>query len=595
MTKLRDKSRKNPLLKAVPNVDAPSAASEQDRAGRADLPLFQDPVNNSLAPEQDTDTLQDETQTPPKRAIFSEHLMLSTNTGLSGDKMDRAEGEESTNVTPITPTPIMAAQIGAPTSADAERKPVAPAPLGRHGGMPLPPAPRAGGWSATKLQRAPARPNSSGAPSGSTPAAVAGQTQAAGVVQPMRNVAENPSRNIAGAGSAQRPMQPTGPKEPAPAISGKPIAVAAELRARHYGILASFVAMVLLPVVVVASYLWVFAVDQYASTVGFSVRTEEMSSSLGLLGGITRLSGGGSSDSDILYDYIHSQELVMELDAQIDLRSIYAQAWPGDPVFALDPDSSIEDLVDHWRRVVQITYDTGSGLITLRVLAFDPAQATLIASKIVEQSTQKINALSDDAREDATRYARLEMERALERLKLAREAMTGFRMRTQMVDPLADLQGQMGILNNLQASLAESYIELDLLRVTTNTTDPRIVQVEQRIAVIQNRMEEERRKFSESSQGPRGEDYATLVAEFERLSVDREFAEQSYRVALAAYDSALAEAQRKSRYLATHIRPTLSEESKFPQRWTLLGLAAFFVLMVWAIGLLILYSIRDRR
>jgi len=353
--------------------------------------------------------------------------------------------------------------------------------------------------------------------------------------------------------------------------------------------------LVLLPIIAAASYLWVVAVDQYSSTVGFSVRTEELSSSLDLLGGITRLSGGGSSDSDILYDYIHSQELVTDLDAQIDLRGIYAQVWPSDPIFAFDPDGSVEDLVNHWEKKVRILYDANSGLMTLRVLAFSPEQATMVAARILERSTEKINALTSEAREDATRYARIEMDRALDRLKTAREAMTDFRMRTQMVDPIVDLQGQMGILNSLQAQLAESYIELDLLRVTTNTIDPRVVRVEQRIAVIKNRMEEERRKFSESDQGSGGEDYASMVAEFERLTVDREFAEEAYRVALAAYDAALAEAQRKSRYLAAHIKPTMAEKAEYPQRWTLLGLTAFFALMAWAIGVLVYYSIRDRR
>ncbi len=388
---------------------------------------------------------------------------------------------------------------------------------------------------------------------------------------------------------------------PKPALSGqttaedRPVAAAARMRRRHHGILASFVVLVLLPIIAAASYLWVVAVDQYSSTVGFSVRTEELSSSLDLLGGITRLSGGGSSDSDILYDYIHSQELVTDLDAQIDLRGIYAQVWPSDPIFAFDPDGSVEDLVNHWEKKVRILYDANSGLMTLRVLAFSPEQATMVAARILERSTEKINALTSEAREDATRYARIEMDRALDRLKTAREAMTDFRMRTQMVDPIVDLQGQMGILNSLQAQLAESYIELDLLRVTTNTIDPRVVRVEQRIAVIKNRMEEERRKFSESDQGSGGEDYASMVAEFERLTVDREFAEEAYRVALAAYDAALAEAQRKSRYLAAHIKPTMAEKAEYPQRWTLLGLTAFFALMAWAIGVLVYYSIRDRR
>lgn len=600
MTKFQDKSRKNPALKAVPNRDILQDISAQDAAHGSAVPAVE---TTETRPE--TQSLQS-SRTGSKRPEFSEDpefsdpQTLSENTALSPDTedMEGADTDRPTvaQIVPI-PTSAASAQTGENTTAQSAREPVMePAPLTRHGAMPLSSTPLGDGLKAIKLQRPPARPRTDQTALGgavSTSAGPAPETSG-----PMRRPPETRPAGPSGRGNAAAPVPQSTPpadRKPVEAVSGKPVAAAAQLRPRHHGIFASFLALVVLPVVIVATYLWAFAVDQYASTVGFSVRTEEMSSSLGILGGITRLSGGGSSDSDILYDYIHSQELVMELDGQIDLRGIYAQAWPQDRIFAFDPDRSIEDLVDHWEQMVKITYDNSSGLMTLRVLAFDPAQATLIATKIVEQSTQKINALSDEAREDATRYARLEMERALERLKSAREEMTGFRTRTQMVDPVADLQGQMGILNNLQANLAESYIELDLLRMTTNATDPRIVQVQQRISVIQNRMEEERRKFSESTQGPRGEDYATLVAEFERLSVDREFAEESYRVALAAYDSALAEAQRKSRYLATHIRPTIAEESKFPQRWTLLGIVTFFLLMAWAIGLLIIYSIRDRR
>jgi len=135
-----------------------------------------------------------------------------------------------------------------------------------------------------------------------------------------------------------------------------------------------------------------------------------------------------------------------------------------------------------------------------------------------------------------------------------------------------------------------------MLRETTaRADDPRIVQGLRRIEVIENRIDAERRKFGEGGQGPGGEDYATLVAEFERLTVEREFAEETYRGALAGYDAALADAQRQSRYLAAHIRPTLAERAIYPQRWLLLGVASFFLLAGWSIGVLIYYSVRDRR
>ena len=64
-----------------------------------------------------------------------------------------------------------------------------------------------------------------------------------------------------------------------------------------------------------------------------------------------------------------------------------------------------------------------------------------------------------------------------------------------------------------------------------------------------------------------GEDYPTLLAEYEGLVVDREFAEESYRAALAALDGARANASRQSRYLATYVEPTYPETAEFPQRW----------------------------
>jgi capsular polysaccharide transport system permease protein len=207
-----------------------------------------------------------------------------------------------------------------------------------------------------------------------------------------------------------------------------------------------------------------------------------------------------------------------------------------------------------------------------------------------------INRLSAIARSDATRYASADLEQAVERLKAAREATTAFRNRTQIVDPRADIQGQVGLVNTLQAQLAEALIELDLLRETARDNDPRIAQAERRIDVIGRRITAERRKFGAGAAADEDEeDYASLVAEFERLAVDLEFAEQAYRSALSAYDGALAEAQRQSRYLAAHITPTRAESARFPQRWVLLGLVAFFLTLAWSIMALIYYSIRDRR
>lgn len=377
-------------------------------------------------------------------------------------------------------------------------------------------------------------------------------------------------------------------------MAGLPIAGPARVRSRHWGLIAAFTTLVVLPVLASALYLWLVAADQYASRMGFSVRTEEVSSAFEILGGITELSGSGSSDTDILNEYIRSQELVARIDDRLDLRAIYARP-DFDPIFAFDPGRPIEDLVAYWGRMVRISYDGSSKLIEVRVHAFAPQDAQAIARAIFDESTVMINALSAIAREDTTRYAREELDTAVERLKVAREAVTRFRSRTQIVDPTADIQGQMGLLNTLQAQLAEALIEQDLLADTAQPGDPRVTQVNRRIAVIEDRIAEERRKFGAGGAREDGQDYATLISEYERLSVDREFAQQAYVVAMSAYDGALAEARRQSRYLAAYIQPTLAQSAQYPQRLLLTGLVAMFAVMGWGVLALIYYSLRDRR
>lgn len=390
------------------------------------------------------------------------------------------------------------------------------------------------------------------------------------------------------------PAPPTPPQGGDAALAGFAMPPARPKR-RHWGILVTFLVAVVLPFLLTGAYLWGVARDQFASTVAFSVRQEEIQSSLDILGGMTRLAGSSTSDTDILYEFIRSQDLVARIDGQLNLRAIWSRAWPGDPVFAFDPSGTIEDLQAHWLRMVKLSYDAATGIITVRVNTFDPAEAQKVAQTVFAESSRLINALSEEARADATRHAREERDRAFERLAAARQALTAFRLRTRIVDIGSDLQGQMGLLNTLQAQLAGALIEMDLLKETAQPTDPRIRQAERRIEVIEARIVAERAKFGEGGQGPGGEDYARIAAEFERLTVEREFAETTYTSALAAYEGAVSDAQRQSRYLAAHIRPTMAEQAMYPQRMMLFALAGFFLTVFWGVGVLVYYSVRDRR
>ena len=380
------------------------------------------------------------------------------------------------------------------------------------------------------------------------------------------------------------------PAGPAPAPA--PEVLPATMQPRHWMMLASFVLLVLAPFATVTTYLWARAVDQYHSEVAFSIRSEELgSAAAGLIGALTQINSGSASDADILFEYIRSQKIVEQIDAALDLRTIYNRA-EGDPFFTLGDAPAIEALHRQWGRMVDIGYDGGTGIIHVQTRAFAPEDARAIADAILAESDALVNALSEQAREDAIRFAREELDEAEANLRAVRDRLADFRRRYNIVDPEADVAGEMGILSALQAQLAQALVDRDVLTSYAAEGDQRVIQADRRIAAITARMEEDRSSLDVTGVSA---SLPELVGRYEELLVDLEFANTAYTQSLAGLAAARAEARRQSRYLATHIRPTEAQSSLYPRRPLIAGLTGLFLLLGWGILMLVYYNVRDAR
>lgn len=394
--------------------------------------------------------------------------------------------------------------------------------------------------------------------------------------------------------SASAPAEPRGAAREAAAV--RPVASPARIRKRHRFIVVSLFAILIIPLAAVMIYLFFIAKDQYASNTGFTVRSNETSSASELVGGLSSLVGGGgaASNGNVLYAFIQSQEIVERIQADLDILGHFSQTWNSDPVFSIWPDATIEDLLWFWQRIVTVSYDQSSGLMDVQVRAHTPEFAQAVAERIVAESERMINQLNEQSRRDAMANAERDLEDALARLRTAREDLAAFRARTQIVDPQADIQGRMGVINNLQQQLAQALVDHDLLLQTATENDPRLRQAERQIEVIQERIAIERRNFATQDVTVFDTDYPRLIAQFESLMVNQRFAEETYTAALAALDVARSNAERQNLYLATFVRPTLAQRAEYPKRFLLSGLTFLFLGLAWAAFTLVYYSLRDR-
>ena len=227
------------------------------------------------------------------------------------------------------------------------------------------------------------------------------------------------------------------------------------LHIRHWVIIISFIAVVLLPGVIATSYMLFVAQDQYHSSASFSVRSIESSSASDVLGMFTQASSGSTvSDSYILLDFVRSEQMVRMVDEEFDLSSIYAVRGL-DYYYALSPDAPIEDKLKYWNSIIQISFDQTSGIIDLEVRAFEPGQAHELTDFVIATSDKLVNDLSSKARDSVLESAHEEVYLAERRLSDARSALLAYRDRAQEVDPTEGAKMAAQLIGSLELQLVQ--------------------------------------------------------------------------------------------------------------------------------------------
>lgn len=399
-------------------------------------------------------------------------------------------------------------------------------------------------------------------------------------------------------GNTTAPAKSVAANQPASPPDAIPLGIHPAARARiPVGALLSFVLIVLAPTAVALWYLETRAADRFSSRAAFSIRSNDATPALEIFGAVTQLGGSSTAtDGQILYDFIQSQQVVEQIRAPVDLDRIWNTA-PRDLLFALGDSQPIEEVHEHWDRMVDVSLDTATGILSLETRAFSPEDALKIADAILTASGDLVNQLSVGARNDAVRFAEAERETAEARLREIRARLRSFRDLEQEVDPTQNAKAALGLVATLEEERARTQVRLDQFSGVLDDQAPRVTALKRRITTLDQRIAQERTRLGSGDSQADGTERALsdIVGDYEELLVDREFAEQTYRLALATYEQAQAEARRQHRHLAVHVRPTLSERAEHPDKpiWILTILLGGFA--AWAVLMLLVGNLRERR
>ncbi|MDF7826606.1 hypothetical protein P4B35_21425 [Pontiellaceae bacterium B12227] len=352
----------------------------------------------------------------------------------------------------------------------------------------------------------------------------------------------------------------------------------------------SFVLCVVFPLLIGTIYTTFFASERYVARAGFSVRSMKGSSGSDLFGAFTGLVGNSSTASDayIVLEYLRSREVVERLEEDIGFRRMYGDEKVD--LFSRLWVREIERVVKYWERRIDVSYDPTSQIINFEVQAFSSAEAKQVADLLLSYVQELVNTLSEAARQEAVRYAGQEVERYEARLiKILRE-IASFREKEASLDPSVSALAQIETVVGLERELIELRTRIEILKQSLDADAPSLRVLQRQADALEQEMA--KRNGGAMNTASSG-NLSQQLMRYEELQVEKEFAQKAYASSLGSLETARVEAGRRQRFLAVYDKPALPEYPLYPRKVLYPVLLSVFSTVLWGIGVLIIYSIRD--
>jgi capsular polysaccharide transport system permease protein len=346
--------------------------------------------------------------------------------------------------------------------------------------------------------------------------------------------------------------------------------------------------VIVIPTLIASIYYFLIAADQYVSEARFIIRGQQ--SSVGsVFGSLLSSASVQTSQEDLLSvgDYMASHDAVKALEKKIDLATLFERP-EADFVTRLSKEISAEDFLEYYQSKVTVALDSSTGIATLRARAFRPADAELIAETLLKLGENKVNNYSERQRTDTLKVARDEVARAEARILAAREELTRFRDREKSIDPGKSSALVMELIGKLETQLAQTRAEFTEASTYLKPDNVKLVGLRNKADALENQIAAEKKRLTGSNEA-----LAPIVAAYEKLMLEREFADKGLASAMVSQETARAEAMKQHLYLVRVVEPNLPEKALYPKR--ILTVVSLFMTLcfTYGIGWLIIAGIRE--
>jgi len=350
---------------------------------------------------------------------------------------------------------------------------------------------------------------------------------------------------------------------------------------------------VVIPTVLAAIYYLLIAAPIYVSEARFIVRAPNQPPPIGINSVLQSvgIGGVGADDTNVyaVHAYIMSRDAVADLEQNHGLRAVLAR--PQLDLIARFPRpferDHFEDLYREYPRFVTVGYDSLTGISELRVRAFRATDAAELANALLAGGERVVNRLNDQAANDAVAEAYRQVGEAQTRVASAETALTDFRNREQVVDPARSSLASLDLVGKLEAQIDTLRADRAALAASASQS-PQLAVLDRQIDAFEAQLALERGKIAGDNAS-----LAAKIGEYERLTLERDFAAKELTAVSATLDEAREEARRKRLYLERIVNPNVPDTPLLPMRLFSIAMVFVTTLLIYGTAVLVIAGLRE--
>lgn len=354
-----------------------------------------------------------------------------------------------------------------------------------------------------------------------------------------------------------------------------------------------FISIVLIPSLLFTFYQSFIATGRFESQAQVIVQQPDgmatMDASMMVLTGLG-VSNSGVSDTELVKAYISSNDMLSYLDSKLNLREHYSQN-SIDYFSRMDSDATWEDFLEFYKSHNTVTIDSNSNIVHVNSQAFDSIFAQQLAQTIVNRAEWYINSIGHQLAEAQLEFIKREHANVENMLQKAQIELLNFQQRFNLLDPMAEGLAMQQITYGLEGQISAAEAELKGLLSSMSERAPQVVVAKSKLTALKAQLNKERSKLSTDTE--KNIPVSEILARYTDLKVKMELALQAYTSSQVSLEKSRIEAYRQLKYLIVVEAATKPEEVKYPD--VFYNVTLYFILssMFFAIGKIIIATIRE--